>query len=138
VKSYKKYTSIVIDFIIISIFLDSLIDKISNFSVFQLQFSRILIIQENNLWWLSYFVPTAELSIIILILFKREYGYLLCFFTMIIFTSFLINKYIGSELNQCSCGGIFEFMTLGQHIIVNFIIIFISYSIFTIYKSRLG
>jgi hypothetical protein len=78
---------------------------------------------------LSYGVPTTELVVVILLLFRysRWMGFLLSLITLTAFTTYIGLVWIEVFPRvPCSCAGIFERVSWSSHLIINLVLVLIS------------
>jgi len=118
----------------------SVFSKISNFASFQLKFSKISIVYSLDIWWFSYVIVLTECVIALAFVFqivKKANAYL-TLITLIVFTSYLSTKLIGNDPEGCSCGGIFNFLDIKQHLIVNVLLMGMACYLLFAYDAEKG
>jgi uncharacterized membrane protein YphA (DoxX/SURF4 family) len=81
---------------------------------------------EGVLVWL---LPSVEFLIVILLLVPnwRLYGFYGAFVLMIMFTVYVAAMQIFDKGHPCGCGGIIEFLSLKQHIVMNGILLILQF-----------
>lgn len=128
---YSKNISAFILYGTLFIFSYSVIDKVLHFDTFYIKFARIPLIYSLKLWSLAYFLLVAEIIIVALLLNSktRLIGQYLATGSLVIFTVHILSRYILNN-DTCSCGGIFSFISIESHILVNLsLIIGLTFSI---------
>ncbi|WP_420385630.1 MauE/DoxX family redox-associated membrane protein [Roseivirga sp.] len=121
---YSKNISAFILYATLFIFSYSVIDKVLHFDTFYIKFARIPLIYNLKLWSLAYFLLVVEIIIVALLLNSktRLIGQYLAIGSLVIFTVHILSRYTLNN-DTCSCGGIFSFISLESHIIVNLLLI---------------
>ena len=116
----------------------SALTKAFGFFPFLLKFSKISIVYSLNLWWTAYVLLAVELLIAFCLLFsiKTKAAAYLTMLTLIIFTAYLSSKIIGNDPEGCSCGGIFDFISIPVHIFINIVMIAMCYFIISTYEPK--
>ncbi|WP_421977226.1 MauE/DoxX family redox-associated membrane protein [Roseivirga seohaensis] len=117
--------SSVINYSTVFIFAFSAIDKSLNFDTFYVQFAKIPMVYELELWFLAYILIVIEFVIVALLLVDktRIIGQYIAVASLIVFTVHILTKYVVNN-DSCSCGGVFTFIPIELHVIVNLILIF--------------
>ena len=126
IRRILKLNNQVIPYIMAIIFLYSGMEKVIHFEVFMVRFSKISLVYYLGLWPLGYFLVFLEITIAIFLIFSiyRRKTLLFTLLLFVIFTAYLINVINGlGNYTTCACGGIFNFLTISQHIIFNIILI---------------
>lgn len=127
----KVYIQTCFEIIISLLFAYTAIEKFVHFSTFQIQFAKIPFVFATKTWFFSYFILLLEASIPILLLFDRfkKIGGWVSTILLSIFTSYLISKVIFNDNSECSCGGVFNSISIEHHIILNVVFLFLSIAI---------
>ena len=110
-------------YLIILLFLYAAISKLTIFVEFQQQMMKSPLIPRSLIPFLAVAVPGGEIIIAWLLVFERtkQIGFYLAFFTMLMFTLYLIILVSVAENAPCSCGGILSSLSYPQHIVLNLI-----------------
>lgn len=136
-KIIKSYYFEVIEYMVLFIFLFSVVDKIINFSEFHVRFARIEIISQYKLWYFSVGIIGMEiLGITLFLIDKFRLLGLYVFFSLLFIFSIHLFQIISNNADACSCGGIFDFISLPQHLLVNIICLVLL--IFSIWRRESG
>jgi hypothetical protein len=110
----------IISFLLVLLFSYAAISKMLEFHKFagQLKSSPLLQPVSGILIWL---IPTAELYAVILLLVPswRRSGLLMATIVMTAFTLYISIMLLFFDKLPCSCGGVFERMSWGQHLAFN-------------------
>jgi len=71
--------------------------------------------------WLAIMVPALELLVVIALLFPKTqlWGFYGAYVLMVMFTTYIIIILKFSQYVPCSCGGVLQDMTWGQHLVFN-------------------
>lgn len=71
--------------------------------------------------WLAWLVPIGELIVSVLLAFPafRLLGLFLSFALMVLFTGYIVAILLFADFVPCSCGGVLEAMSWGQHLWFN-------------------
>jgi hypothetical protein len=122
-KISSSFSSLV-NYLTIFVFAYSAIDKTLNFDEFYIQFAKIPMIYELELWPLAYVLILIEFVIVIMLIIDktRIFGQYFAISSLLIFTVYILTKYIVDN-NSCSCGGIFTFISIELHIVINLLLI---------------
>ena len=131
----KKAIPPIACFLLISLFAYTGLSKLSDHTVFHSQLNGLPFIQYAApvLWWL---LPVLELGIaIILVVPKlRLTGYYMSAILLFLFTVYLGGMILSGMELPCSCGGVIQYLSWKQHIILN--IFFIILSVMGIYFQK--
>ncbi|WP_111422233.1 MauE/DoxX family redox-associated membrane protein [Flavobacterium sharifuzzamanii] len=101
--------------------------KLIDLHLFRQTLMKSTLIEEYQIDFLLYFVPTIEIFTILLLISKKYiHGLYISLLLMTTFTIYLIVLNNFSFYKGCSCGGIFNDMTYFEHIIINITFIIIS------------
>lgn len=94
--------------------------KIIDFENFQVQLAQSPMLSAFSTL-LSFAVPALEFLIIALLIIPRHQlaGMFLAFTVMVMFTAYIYIILNYSSFVPCSCGGVLEKMTWGQHLVFN-------------------
>ncbi len=114
------------------LFLYSGISKARGFGLFVNTLDKSLFFTDFNTNFVGGFVVVAEFSIPVLLFFESTalYGYLLSFLLLLLFTAYIILMFALSPYLPCSCGGLIESLSWGQHILFNLVFMVISLVLF--------
>lgn len=116
-----------IRFLLISLFCYTTFHKVIDLAKFESTLMKSTLISDSLVVILLYLVPILEVSIIILLLVKNYLiGFYGAFFTLLLFTMYLIALNNFSFYKGCSCGGIFNEISYTQHLVVNIIFLLLS------------
>ncbi len=105
-------------------------EKVIHFEVFMVRFSKISLVYYLGLWPLAYFLVFLEITIALFLIFSIYIRKTLLFTLLlfVIFTAYLINVLNGiGNYTTCACGGIFNFLTISQHILLNVILVILMF-----------
>lgn len=118
----KEFLIELSSYLIILLFLYAAISKLTIFVEFQEQMMQSPLIPRSFIPFLAVAIPGGEIIIAWLLVFERtkQIGFYLAFFTMLIFTLYLIILVSVAENAPCSCGGILSSLSYPQHIVLNF------------------
>ncbi|WP_407648366.1 MauE/DoxX family redox-associated membrane protein [Chryseobacterium formosus] len=117
----------IINYVLIIFFSYTLTNKLLAIKSFQTNIFKTGIFNFQQAVYLSYFVLLLELSIVILLIFKKKTGLLFSFIMMLIFTSYIIFLFANGRYEICGCGGILNGLSFKYHLIINLLITFLSY-----------
>lgn len=110
----------IISFLLVLLFSYAAISKMLEFHKFAVQLRSSPLLQPISgiLTWL---IPSSELYAVILLLIPswRRSGLLLAAIIMTAFTLYISVMLLFFDTLPCSCGGVFERMSWGQHLIFN-------------------
>ena len=110
----------IISFLLVLLFSYAAISKMLEFHKFAVQLRSSLLLQPISgiLTWL---IPSSELYAVILLLIPswRRSGLLLAAIIMTSFTLYISVMLLFFDTLPCSCGGVFERMSWGQHLFFN-------------------
>ncbi len=100
------------------------VSKLLDYSKFKIQLGQSPILSPFATW-ISILVPLAEFTIVIFLLLRRTrfWGLLACFQIMSLFSFYIYIILHYSSFIPCSCGGILEKMTWGQHLVFNLVFV---------------
>lgn len=119
----------IISFLLVLLFSYAAISKILEFHKFagQLKSSPLLHPVSGILVWL---IPTTELYAVILLLVPswRRSGLLMATIVMTAFTLYISIMLLFFEKLPCSCGGVFERMSWGQHLAFNIVFTLLAFA----------
>lgn len=121
-------------------FLYTGLTKILNFDEWNFKYNKIDLIHDNNLIGGLYIIPFLELLIPIMffISYFKLYASILSTLMMALFTIYTYYKIYISDDSLCSCGGIFNFINLEEHFMVNILLLLASlYLMFSTYNSTI-
>ena len=121
----------VISYLYVLLFLYAATSKLLEYDKFQLQISKSPIIT-GYAFILVWMVPILEIIISIMLLIKRTLiiGLYAAFSLMCLFTAYIYAILHFSDFIPCSCGGVLQRMSWGQHLLFN--IAFVLLAIFGI------
>jgi hypothetical protein len=123
----KKMLLEIPDLLLICLYVYTAFIKIKDITLFKIKLYKSPLINPNYVDYIAYSIPIVELGIVFLLFtkFKTTAHYIsILLLTFFIGYIFLLNNY--SIYNGCGCGGIFEKLSLGEHIMINFLFIMIS------------
>jgi hypothetical protein len=135
-KKVSYYFREFVDYPLIALYLYTACIKILKQEEFRIKLLKSPLINPDLIPILIYAVPVFELVIVVLLFTRfKLVGHLLSIFLLTIFIVYiyLLNKH--SIYNGCGCGGIFEKLSLGKHILVNCIFIILSSIYVLLYKK---
>lgn len=102
--------------------------KIRNYNEFGITLYNSRLIPEITIGYLQILLPVIEIVVFILLNLKttRLFTLKLSFFILSLYTIYLIALNNFSLFDGCSCGGIFVDLDYKEHILINFIFVFIN------------
>ena len=123
----KIITVEVICFLLVFLFTYTGLSKLSNHAVFHAQLLNFPFLKYTEPI-LSWTLPLTELSTVILLIFPnlRLYGLYASFALLLLFTVYLISMIVFKTNLPCSCGGIVQYLSWGQHVCFNCLIIILT------------
>lgn len=131
----KKHFVLVVAYLYVLLFVYAAVSKLLDFETFTLQLAQspLLSAYAGVIAWL---VPGVEILISIFLMIPRYRSVALyaSFFLMVMFTTYIIIILNFSDFIPCSCGGVLEKLSWGEHLIFN--IFFLLLAIFGIILSR--
>lgn len=130
---YKhSYAITLLQCLVFFLFLYSGITKTIGFGLFVNSLDKSLFFNDFNTRGIGIAVITAEFAIPLLLFFESTvlYGYLLSFLLLLLFTAYILLMFMLSPFLPCSCGGLIESLSWGQHIVFNLVFIGISLLLF--------
>lgn len=126
--SIKKNIMIeIICLLYILLFVYAASSKLLDFENFQIQLGQSPLVSAFSLY-LSWFIPVLELliSVFLIIPSTRRAGLTASYFLMVMFTAYIFVILNYSSFVPCSCGGILEKMNWTQHLVFNFVFLFLA------------
>ncbi len=123
----KKYCIDLIGYLFIILFTYAAFSKLSDYESFTIQLGQSPLLSAFA-GWVSWFIPTIEIGIAILLMFNhtRLFALVASFGLMMMFSAYIYIIVNYSEFVPCSCGGILEKMTWNQHLIFNLFFCFLA------------
>ncbi|WP_375379306.1 MauE/DoxX family redox-associated membrane protein [Chryseobacterium luquanense] len=125
----------IIYYVLIIFFSYTVTNKLLAIKSFQTNIFKTGIFNFQQAVYLSYFVLFLELSMVILLIFKKKTGLLFSFIMMLIFTSYIIFLFTNGRYEICGCGGILNGLSFKYHLIINLLITFLSYCCYNNIKT---
>lgn len=125
----RHKTTQFIRFLLMFLFLYTGYIKIIEFDTFGITLLKSNLINDSFVPFLQYFLPTFEILIVISLFTDKLYktGLYISFFTLVLFTFYLIALNNFSLYQGCSCGGIFDELTYSNHVIVNLFFVLLNF-----------
>ncbi|ATN04905.1 hypothetical protein CRN76_05565 [Chryseobacterium indologenes] len=119
-KYLKKIIPFAVSIFFVILFCYAAISKILDFENFQVQISASPLLNGFS-QFLPYTIIIVEVIIVVLLCYRktRTIGLIGSFFSMLIFTVYIILMLRTSKNLPCSCGGILEKMSWNQHLYFN-------------------
>jgi uncharacterized membrane protein YphA (DoxX/SURF4 family) len=122
-KTQAKIRQFLVDlilFLFILLFVYAASNKLMDFENFEIQLGKSPVLSDFA-HFVAWSIPTTELSIAILLIFKNSQLIALyaSFSLMVMFSAYIVVILNFSEYIPCSCGGILEHMTWTQHLWFN-------------------
>lgn len=122
-KRVNDYRGIVIQSIsvlFILLFVYSAVRQLANFEVFRVRLSQAPLL-ENSASWLAAAIPTLEIGIALLLLFRvtRRWGLYGFLGLMSLFTAYIVYALNFASSLPCTCNTVFEGMSWTQHLWFN-------------------
>lgn len=129
-KIYQSLKNTLVDIICmlyILLFVYAAVNKLLDFNNFQVQLAQSPLLS-SFASWISWVVPIVELSVALLFLSPktRLIGLYASFSLMVMFSVYIVIILNFSPFIPCSCGGILDKLTWGQHLIFNIIFVIIA------------
>lgn len=126
-KATRKYSIAIVGYLFIILFSYAAFSKLLDYESFTIQLGQSPLLSAFA-GWVSWFIPTLELLIAVLLMFKqtRFLALTASFGLMMMFSAYIYIILHYSEFVPCSCGGILEKMTWNQHLIFNLFFCLIS------------
>jgi len=124
----KKETLVeVISFLFILLFLYASISKLLDYEKFVIQLAKSPLISRFNMP-VSIAIPTIEIAIALLLAINKTQllGLYCSYGIMLLFTEYIIYIMNFSDNIPCSCGGVLQHLSWGQHLIFNFLFLILS------------
>lgn len=123
----RKNIEEIICFLFILLFVYAALNKFLDFENFQVQLGQSPLLSAFA-GWVSYLVLILEILIAGFLIFKRFrfYALVASFMLMVMFTTYIIIILKFSPYVPCSCGGILEKLTWGQHLVFNVFFVFLA------------
>jgi hypothetical protein len=124
----------IVDFIcclFIILFLYASLSKLQDFQKFNTQLSKSPLLTAFS-GWIAWLIPATEILVVFL-LFIRHFqliGLYIAYCLMVLFSAYIIAILKFSEYIPCSCGGILQNMSWGEHLIFN--VAFIAFAVIAI------
>lgn len=117
----RKWILRVIVVIFSVLFLYTGISKLQTYDLFVEQIAESAVLSPFA-GWVSWMLPLAEFVAALLLLLPRYRltGFYASFILMILFTGYIIAIFLFSKDMPCSCGGIIEELSWGEHLVLNF------------------
>lgn len=117
----------VICFLYVLLFVYAAASKLLDFENFQMQLGQSPLVSAFTLY-LSWLIPLLELGISTLLIIPstKRVGLTASFFLMVMFTVYIFIILNYSSFVPCSCGGILEKMNWTQHLVFNFVFLFLA------------
>jgi uncharacterized membrane protein YphA (DoxX/SURF4 family) len=127
VSCIKKYFIEITCYLFLILFTYAAFSKLSTYETFVVQLGQSPLLSAFA-GAVSWFVPTVEIVIAILLMFKRTQFFALnaSFVLMAMFTAYIFIILNYSEYVPCSCGGILEKMNWTEHLYFNLIFCFLA------------
>ena len=126
-KATRKYSIAIVGYLFIILFSYAAFSKLLDYESFTIQLGQSPLLSAFA-GWVSWFIPTLELLIAVLLMFKhtRFLALTASFGLMMMFSAYIYIILHYSEFVPCSCGGILEKMTWNEHLIFNLFFCLIS------------
>jgi hypothetical protein len=117
----------VISSLLIILFIYTALSKLSGYKTFTIQLSKSPFIT-SYAGSIAWSLPAGEILISLLLVFKRTrlIGLYASFFTMSLFTAYLMIMLKFSYHIPCSCGGVLQNLSWNEHIVFNVFFIIIA------------
>lgn len=133
----KNIISLICRLFLILVFGYTAYHKLFDINGFEETLLKSTLIDENQIIYILYALPTIEIITVMLLLIKNNiYGLYLSLFLMLMFTAYLVALNNFSFYKGCSCGGIFNELSYQNHIIVNIILIIFSVTSILFFKKH--
>ncbi len=120
----RKNTVEIIALLFIVLFVYAALTKLLEYEKFIVQIGQSPLLTHWSLY-LAWLVPMVELCIVVLLLFgnSRLIGLYASTSLMLLFTGYIILTLHFSDHVPCSCGGVLQSMTWGQHLVFNLLFV---------------
>jgi len=112
----------VITWFFIFLFTYAALAKLTDYSLFRAQISFYPALKYGR-DWVPWLLPTVELATAALLVFRctQAVGIFLSFCLMLVFTIYIAVAMVSGLRLPCSCGGLIQKMSWGQHLVFNFV-----------------
>ncbi len=130
-KQLKYYLSLIPDYLLIALYVYTASIKLQDLTAFKVKLLKSPLISDEFVDVVKFGVPLVEVLIVLLLISRYKIvGHYISIFLLTVFIIYiyLLNKH--SIYNGCGCGGIFESLSLGKHLLIN--TIFVGLSIYRI------
>lgn len=116
----RKWIAWMIALIFISLFLYTGISKLQTYDLFVEQLGESSLLAPAA-GWISWALPVAEFVVAFLLLIPRYrlMGFFASLTLMILFTGYIVAIFLFSKELPCSCGGIIQDLSWGEHLVLN-------------------
>ena len=117
----------IISFLLILLFVYAGVSKLADYQKFRVEIGKSPLIT-SFASWVAWFVPTIEIIISLMLATRkwRLWALYASFSLMVMFTVYIISILKFSSYIPCSCGGILQDMTWGEHLKFNIGIVVLS------------
>jgi hypothetical protein len=117
----------IISVLFILLFTYAALSKLIDYQKFRVQIGQSPLLTAFA-GWVAWIIPSVELFISVMLMTRRfrTRGLYASFSLMVLFTGYIIAILKFSDYIPCSCGGILQKMSWGQHLIFNIVFIFLA------------
>lgn len=123
----KRVILDVVGYLFFLLFVHTAFDKLMDYQKFKVQLGQSPILSDyaNGIAWA---IPTIEIIISLLLIpsATKLFALYASYALMLMFTTYIVVIMNFTERIPCSCGGIFEGMNWGQHLVINILFVLIA------------